>query len=305
LGAVTAGLACVPAPLQALLDETPGIQRKIAAVAPKVPPDRERRGELRVDDGGGEAFEGDDPAVIVGDEHVEDRLELDGAGAQIAAVALTNVGISEVRAAPLDRTRDVSLLDVHVIRVKVDHYVWSADLLDQLDRCIPRVDEVALVAVHRLEADRDARFGCAFCRSTERLHAVPAADRRRWLRVLAHGAIDHATEVSRPHVTRNADGIHQQHAPATHRIRILARDIGVERQAQRACRAKVEFPEHAHGHPSVDGPWIEQGDLDEIEASLGAHLNRRPAFALGPTTDEDERVDAELIASRCHLLSTS
>jgi hypothetical protein len=71
-------------------------------------------------------------------------------------MALTDVYISEPLCAHADRIGKVGLLDVHVVGVEMNYEIGRAHLLDELECLLGSVDEVALVAVDRLDADRHA-----------------------------------------------------------------------------------------------------------------------------------------------------
>src|SRR4051794_6647792 len=279
---------------QLRLHEGLGVPGEVVAVGPEVAPDAQHVGEHRVDHGRGEGFEGDGPVVADAGEAAEHGGEVDRPGSEVAAVALADVEVAEVPAAPLDRLADEALLDVHVVGVEVGVDVRAADPLDQGDGLGRGVDDVGLVAVDDLDADGDAR-GLRLIRDpAQHLDDVGDPSLGPGRHVLLQGGVDHAAEVAGTQVAHDRDGRAQQVLAAPHRLGVLARDVGGRREAERRRAADPVLLELAAGELDREAVGVEERDLDEVVADLGRAADGLLAFGLAPAADPDQGVDAEL-----------
>ncbi len=68
------------------------------------------------------------------------------------------MGIAQQPSIPGNCARNVALLHIHVERVHVNEEILAFRHADHVRRLVERVHHVALVAVHRFEAQADAQF---------------------------------------------------------------------------------------------------------------------------------------------------
>src|SRR5438128_12462796 len=99
---------------------------KLHVVGPQIAPDRRLPRQVLVDDLGREGLEAEIVAVANGSQRIEDRREIDAAGAEEATMAFADMDITDLVGGMADGQPDIGLLDVHVEGVKVQEDVAGA-----------------------------------------------------------------------------------------------------------------------------------------------------------------------------------
>ena len=184
-------------------------------------------------------------------------------------MALADVEVAEPGAAVLDRLADEALLDVHVVGVEMREGVGGADAIEECHDLGTGVDDVGLVAVDDLDADRDVRGLSLLADAAHHLDHVGDALLGLGLQVLLQGGVDHAAEVARPQVAHHGDrGVEQVLAPL-HRVGVLARDVGRGREAEGRGGSQLVLVEAGARELGRKAVRVEQRDLDVVVAELG------------------------------------
>src|ERR1035437_4641944 len=107
------------------------VANQVCAVVPEVAPDRQVVGQGGRDHCGGEGLKGDGSHVADVCQCVEEALQVQVSGAEVAAVVLPDVDVAESVADVVDDADKVVLLDVHVISVQVDGDVVGTNVVGQ------------------------------------------------------------------------------------------------------------------------------------------------------------------------------